>query len=308
MRNEPDTSTLERAEGVRSRRAPRKPDAAAAELNVAHAAVSRHIRTLKSSLRVALFERTGRGVRLTDNGRELARSLTEAFDLIANATTRYARSPRRRQRLKITSDVAFATHWLVSRLGRFTSEHPGIELVLEPTPRLVDFSKEDFDLGIRCGAGAWRNIEAEKIADAGLSVVCSPHLLKTKRISISRRSSGRCLDARAGPGSLAGVARSRGRGCHCALGPIPPRRPDDDGRRGRTGFCVGRSHRRRRCAAHRTPRCALRGPIEPYAYYLVHRQGGPMSKAACDFRAWIKGEIARTLATLRHKLDGIANS
>ena len=31
------------------------------------------------------------------------------------------RSPRRRQRLKITSDVAFATHWLVSRLGRFTS-------------------------------------------------------------------------------------------------------------------------------------------------------------------------------------------
>ena len=31
-------------------------------------------------------------------------------------------------------------------------------------------------------------------------------------------------------------------------------------------------------------------------------------KAACDFRAWIKGEIARTLATLRHKLDGIANS
>jgi LysR family transcriptional regulator, glycine cleavage system transcriptional activator len=106
---------------------------------------------------VALFERTGRGVRLTDNGRELARSLTD-------------------------SDVAFATHWLVSRLGRFTSEHPGIELVLEPTPRLVDFSKEDFDLGIRCGAGAWRNIEAEKIADAGLSVVCNPHLLKTKRI------------------------------------------------------------------------------------------------------------------------------
>ena len=103
----------------------------AAELNVAHAAVSRHIRTLRSyTLRVALFERTGRGVRLTDNGRELARSLTEAFDLIANATTRYARSPRRRQRLKITSDVAFATHWLVSRLGRFTSEHPGIELVL----------------------------------------------------------------------------------------------------------------------------------------------------------------------------------
>lgn len=280
----------------------------AAELNVAHAAVSRHIRTLELSLRVALFERTGRGVRLTDNGRELARSLTEAFDLIANATTRYARSPRRRQRLKITSDVAFATHWLVSRLGRFTSEHPGIELVLEPTPRLVDFSKEDFDLGIRCGAGAWRNIEAEKIADAGLSVVCSPHLLKTKRIRFPADLPGDALMREQDRALWPAWLEAAGAGAIAPSGPSLLVDLTTTAAEAGQGFALAD----RIVAADALLTGRLVAPfevtIEPYAYYLVHRQGGPMSKAACDFRAWIKGEIARTLATLRHKLDGIANS
>ncbi len=44
---------------------------AASELNVTHAAISRHIRDLERDLRCSLFVRTGRGVELTAAGESL---------------------------------------------------------------------------------------------------------------------------------------------------------------------------------------------------------------------------------------------
>lgn len=151
---------------------------AAAELNVTHAAISRHVRQLEQTMRVVLFERTGRGVVLTEAGAGLARELTKGFDLLASATGRFSRSVRPRQRLVITSDVPIAINWLVPRLGGFSSQHPNIDLVLDPTHRVVDLIKEEADLGLRYGAGSWRGVDAVKLADVELIVVCSPGLLK----------------------------------------------------------------------------------------------------------------------------------
>jgi LysR family transcriptional regulator, glycine cleavage system transcriptional activator len=277
---------------------------AAAELNVAHAAISRHIRTLESSLRVALFERTGRGVILTEEGRMLARSLTEAFDLIANATSRYARSPRRRQRLTISSDVALATHWLVSRLGRFTSEHPGIELIIDPSLRLVDFAKDDVDFGIRCGGGAWRNVEAEKLADADLTVVCSPRLLQSSPVRSVTDLPGHALmreqDRALWPAWLEAAGAS-------AISPSGPTLLVDltmTAAEAGQGFALAD----RIVAADALLAGRLVSPfdikIQPYGYYLVRRQGGAMSKAANDFRAWLKVEISRTIAATSRFYSG----
>ena len=150
---------------------------AAAELNVTHAAISRHIHTLESEFRTQLFDRTGRGVALTEAGQSLALELTKGFDVIAAASSRFARPSLRRKRLIVTSDVSFAALWLVPRLGRFTERHPDVELVLDPSHRLVDFAKEDVDLGIRFGDGAWSGVDARKLADAGLMLVASPKVL-----------------------------------------------------------------------------------------------------------------------------------
>ncbi|WP_045837425.1 transcriptional regulator GcvA [Hyphomicrobium sp. 99] len=150
---------------------------AAAELNVTHAAISRHIRTLESEFRTPLFERTGRGVTLTEAGQSLAQELTKGFDLIAAASSRFARPSRRRKRLVVTSDVSFAALWLVPRLGKFTELHPEIDIVLDPSHRLVDFAKEDFDLGVRFGGGEWTGVDARKLLDAKLMLVSSPKFL-----------------------------------------------------------------------------------------------------------------------------------
>jgi X-X-X-Leu-X-X-Gly heptad repeat protein len=57
---------------------------AAAELNVTHAAVSQHLRTLEAEFGCALMDRIGRGVQLTDQGRLLANALADGFGTIAD--------------------------------------------------------------------------------------------------------------------------------------------------------------------------------------------------------------------------------
>jgi len=177
---------------------------AANELNVTHAAISRHVRALEADFRTPLFERTGRGVELTEAGRSLAQDLTKGFDLIAAASNQFARPSRRRQRLIVTSDVSFAALWLAPRIGKFTSLYPGIDLVVDPSHRLVDFGKEDVDLGIRYGSGEWDGVDARKLVDSRLMLVCSSEFLRGHPLSAAsdldpslliRETAKECWDA-----------------------------------------------------------------------------------------------------------------
>lgn len=156
---------------------------AALELNVTHAAISRHIRELEGWLGIKLFVRTGRGVELTEKGKAYVADLTRGFDLLAAATEAVsARRRRRRQRLAVSVEPSFAALWLVPRLGRFTAANPDIELVLDSTNRLADFARDEADVGIRYGRGAWPNVAVETLIRTHMTAVCSPALLAARRI------------------------------------------------------------------------------------------------------------------------------
>lgn len=153
--------------------------AAAAELNVTHAAISRHIRELEGWLATKLFVRTGRGVELTERGKSYVTELTRGFDLLASATDSISgRRRRRRQQLTITVEPSFAALWLVPRLGRFTTANPEVELIVDSTHRLVDFSRNEADVGVRYGRGVWTNVAADLLTKTRLTPVCSPRLLR----------------------------------------------------------------------------------------------------------------------------------
>jgi LysR family transcriptional regulator, glycine cleavage system transcriptional activator len=162
---------------------------AAAELNVTHAAISRHIRDLELRLGTKLFHRTGRGVELTDIGEAFAKDLTPGFDLLAEASNRFA-IPRGKQQLVISSEVPFAALWLVPRLGRFTAKCPTVDLVLDPSNRLVDFSKNEADLGIRYGSGNWPGVEAQELFSSDVMPVCSTLFLKKHPLKSPRDLKG----------------------------------------------------------------------------------------------------------------------
>lgn len=153
---------------------------AAVELFVTHAAVSRHIRELEEWLGTDLFNRTGRGVELTDAGRRYGARLTPLFDNMAEATLEAAAQGKVRS-LNVSVEPAIASRWLVPRLGRFNELHPDIELNIDPENRLVDFRSDNADLGIRYGLGRWSDVEIQKlISDVEIFPVCSPRLLKDK--------------------------------------------------------------------------------------------------------------------------------
>lgn len=119
---------------------------AARELHVSQAAVSRHVRALEGDLGRELFRRLHRRVELTLTGQRLASELAEGFLRIHRAVEAARGIPTRR--LRLTVEPAFASRWLVPRLGRFAAARPDIELELETSNELRALGREA-DIAIR---------------------------------------------------------------------------------------------------------------------------------------------------------------
>jgi LysR family glycine cleavage system transcriptional activator len=127
--------------------------AAARALHVSQAAVSRHVRSLEADLGRALFRRLHRRVELTATGERLAAELAAGF-LRINRAVEAARGGTTR-RLRLAVEPAFASRWLVARLGRFAAAHPQIELELETSDELRVLGR-DADIAIRYSAAGAR--------------------------------------------------------------------------------------------------------------------------------------------------------
>lgn len=150
--------------------------AASRELNVTHAAVAQQVRGLEASLGVGLLERSGRGLALTPEGERLSPALTAGFQAMADAVEEVRRGEDGRP-LKVTLTPAFASQWLVPRLGRFWARHPEVPLSLHPDRQVVDLARARMDLAIRLGEGPWPGVEAELLVPAAYTVVGAPALL-----------------------------------------------------------------------------------------------------------------------------------
>ena len=146
---------------------------AADELFVTHAAISRHIRDLEAWLDVKLFERTGRGVVVTEIGSAYARRLTHGLDEIAEATAQVLSTVETPQ-LRISAEQAFAALWLVPRLVKFAERYPEIELSVDGDDECVNFRADPVDLAIRYGGGNWPEVDAVPLVNLDVFPVCSP--------------------------------------------------------------------------------------------------------------------------------------
>jgi LysR family glycine cleavage system transcriptional activator len=150
--------------------------AAGRRLNVSHAAVSQQVRSLEDWFGCKLVRREGRGVGLTDEGRQLAGQLETAFRGIRKAVDELAQAGHVRP-LQVTMTPAFAVNWLMPRLSEFRHLHPGIELMLNPNGELVDPQPGGVDLAIRYGGGAWPGVESELLFRSPMVVVAARSLV-----------------------------------------------------------------------------------------------------------------------------------
>ncbi|MDC1287474.1 transcriptional regulator GcvA [Gammaproteobacteria bacterium] len=150
---------------------------AAQELNVTPGAISQQIRLLEEFLEIRLFQRLNRTIALTDAGLLLLPETRKGFEHLRDAVSQVQRRADGGP-LTITSAPSFVSKWLIPRLSRFKTLHPGIDVRIDTSDRLVDFSREDIDVGIRFGDGVYPELETVFLFSFDLIPVCSPDLLR----------------------------------------------------------------------------------------------------------------------------------
>jgi LysR family glycine cleavage system transcriptional activator len=152
--------------------------AAADELAVTPAAVSQQLRVLEAHLGLALTQRQGRGLALTDSGRTWHGEIARHLRAIALAAERVR--PGRRV-VQVTVVQSFGSRWLMPRLTRFTAREPEIEVRIDASPVLADFGRDPFDLAIREGRGNYPDTESVRLFELEFYPVASPVLARRMR-------------------------------------------------------------------------------------------------------------------------------
>ena len=150
---------------------------AADELHVTPAAVGQQVRSLESYLGQVLFVRLNRSVELTAAGQALLPGVSDGFDQIGRTMEAFYRRTVRRP-LTVSVEPSFGAKWLVRLLDRFRERHPGIEIRLDATSRVIDFAREAVDLAIRYGDGNYPGLRCDVLFEEEVFPVCSPVLLE----------------------------------------------------------------------------------------------------------------------------------
>jgi LysR family transcriptional regulator, glycine cleavage system transcriptional activator len=123
---------------------------AAEALFVTHGAVSRQVKALERQLGARLVTGPRHRLALTAAGRELASSLSAAFDMIAASLP----GAEDAQELVVSCIGALAMKWLIPRLPRFVDKHPGLRVRIVESQAPVDFSQGGLHAAIRLKRGA----------------------------------------------------------------------------------------------------------------------------------------------------------
>lgn len=135
---------------------------AANELNVTHAAISRHVRGLEKQLGVQLFKKIARGVELTDNGKTYLKKITPALDQISMSSEGFRN--KNIGSVSISCEPTFALKWLMPRLGEFQDIHPEIDLRLVSSIDVADIKNNEFDVAIRYCTQEYEGLERDLIS------------------------------------------------------------------------------------------------------------------------------------------------
>ncbi len=156
--------------------------AAATELHITQAAVSRMIQTLEEELGVQLFDRKGRWISLSPAGEAYYKRVSEGLALIASASS-LARMGRDTGVLTLVVNRGFATLWLVRHLSDFKQQHPQIQITLLDDDADGRGRDNPGRVMIRFGSPPWPGDIATRLpVGPSIGAVCAPSLLTGKRL------------------------------------------------------------------------------------------------------------------------------
>ena len=147
--------------------------AAAEEIGMTQSAVSQHVKSLETSLGVALFIRRPRGLSLTDDGRKLLPQVSSALETLTVAARNFDTVPSKNV-LTVAASVSIA-QWLISqRLNELTNKNPEINIRFLSTIWPDDFHTVRADVEIPFGSQKQFGRNATRLEPSGLVALKSP--------------------------------------------------------------------------------------------------------------------------------------
>ncbi|WP_257835196.1 LysR substrate-binding domain-containing protein [Burkholderia glumae] len=148
---------------------------AAQDLCLTQSAVSRQVIALEEALGVRLFHRGYRSISFTPEGERLFRAADGAVRQLQD-TIEALTHPKVRQPVTITASIGVASLWLLPRLGELQRIHPGIDLRVAATDKLLDLRAEGIDLAIRYAPADHAPATSLRLFDETIVPVASPSL------------------------------------------------------------------------------------------------------------------------------------
>jgi DNA-binding transcriptional LysR family regulator len=149
--------------------------AAARDLELSKATVSKHIAELEARLGIVLMARTTRSLTLTEAGQNAfvraCRILAEATSLVEDAQESKAVASGT---LKLAAPQTFSQLWLSEAIPDFMAAYPEITLEISVDDRHVDLVEKGFDAALRISSMPDSSLIARRLATIKQYLVASP--------------------------------------------------------------------------------------------------------------------------------------
>jgi LysR family transcriptional activator of dmlA len=152
--------------------------AAAEEMGVSPAFISKRIALLEKALNVCLLHRTTRRVTITEDGEriyEWALRILNDVDQMMDEVSAIRQEPQ--GTLRIVTSFGFGRRFVAPALSELAAQYPKLDLRLEVSDRLLDLASEGIDLDIRIGDDIAPNLIARKLAQNHRILCAAPEYL-----------------------------------------------------------------------------------------------------------------------------------
>lgn len=170
--------------------------AAATELGMSPAYVSKRIAILEQALGVTLFHRAARRVTVTEDGERVYASAQQIFDGVDHmADTVAGGRLDPRGTLRVTTSFRLGRMHIGPILSLLAQQHPELDITLDAVDRRVDLITEDVDLDVRIAEVDEPHLVAHRIAQSERILCAAPSYLarRGEPASIAELSRHDCL-------------------------------------------------------------------------------------------------------------------
>lgn len=204
--------TLRQLEVFRAVARRRSFTAAAQELHVTQPAVSMQVKELEADCGLPLFERSGRGIALTEAGEELARCAERMAEGLEQTRERLDALRGLKSGLLKLGAVSTAKYFAPSLLAAFNREHPGVTFRFSVGNReetVRNLAENESDLIIMGRPPREIDTVAETFARHPLVIVAAPShpLARRRRIPLDALAGENFLIREQGSGTRAAMER-----------------------------------------------------------------------------------------------------